>query len=103
MGHCFHKAVVIRFCHQIVDRKTASYNVHEKLIQLGRDLEQALVEGGGQRRLKLLSSGVDDHCSLLLVEEEPNSCDALQMLLAHPIEVRFGALQLLFALFFEHL
>ena len=88
MGHCLYEAVVIWLRHQVVDRETASHDVHKKLVQLGRDLEQALVEGGGQRRLKLLRGGVNDHSPLLLVEEEPDSCDSLQMLLAHPIEMR---------------
>lgn len=41
--------------------------------------------------------------ALLRVEKEPDTHDALEVLLAHLLEVRLGAIELLLALLFQHL
>ena len=53
--------------------------------------------------MELIRALIYDHLLLLLVEKEPNADDTAQVLLAHLVEVRLGAVELLLALLFEHL
>ena len=55
------------------------------------------------KRLELVRALIYDHILLLLVKKEPDADDTAQVLLAHLVEVRLGAVELLLALLFQHL
>ena len=102
MGDSLHKAIAVRLCNQVVNGKPTADNIHEKFVEFCCDLKQACIVGL-TKRLQFIARLINHHLLLFFVEKEPNAHDSFQMLLTHPIKVRLGAFQLLFALFFEHL
>jgi len=56
--------------------------VEEKFVEFGCDLKQRAVASLGQRA-QFLCLRVQDHATLLLVEEEPNAHDGLEVFFGH--------------------
>jgi len=91
VGHCLHEGVVLWFCHQINCGEATAYDVEQKFVEFGGDLEQRRIVSLRQW-LQFLRGRVHDHLALLLIKEKPHAHNSFQVFFAHFLKVRLRAL-----------